>query len=181
MGPEGQGPRRRRGRVGGRRRLNLKVSETPATAFLKKNAVAFSEHPYAYEEKGGTRVSAEKLGVDEHAVVKTLVMEDEDKKPLVVLMHGDRDVSTKNLARQIGRKRVEPCKPEVAERHSGYQVGGTSPFGLRKAMPVFVEKSILDLPRIYINGGRRGFLVAIDPQELLRVAKATPVDVALAK
>ena len=119
--------------------------------------------------------------MDEHAVVKTLVMEDEDKKPLVVLMHGDRDVSTKNLARQIGRKRVEPCKPEVAERHSGYQVGGTSPFGLRKAMPVFVEKSILDLPRIYINGGRRGFLVAIDPQELLRVAKATPVDVALAK
>ncbi|CAN5903687.1 hypothetical protein BH11MYX4_BH11MYX4_32940 [soil metagenome] len=126
-------------------------------------------------------MSAEKLGVDEHAVVKTLVMEDEDKKPLVVLMHGDRDVSTKNLARQVGKKRVEPCKPEVAERHSGSRVVGQSPFGLRKAMPVFVEKSILDLPRIYINGGRRGFLVAIDPQELLRVAKATPVDVALAK
>lgn len=158
-----------------------KVSETPATAFLKKQRVAFTEHPYEYEERGGTRVSSEKLGVPEHVVVKTLVMEDEDKKPLVVLMHGDRDVSTKNLARQIGRKRVEPCKPEVAERHSGYQVGGTSPFGLRKPMPVFVEKTILDLDRIYINGGRRGFLVAIDPKELLRVVGATPVEVALDK
>jgi Cys-tRNA(Pro) deacylase len=126
-------------------------------------------------------VSSEKLGVDEHAVVKTLVMEDDEKKPLVVLMHGDRDVSTKNLARQIGKKRVEPCKPEVAERHSGYQVGGTSPFGLRKPMPVFVEKSVLDLPRIYINGGRRGFLVGIDPKELVRVVSAKPVDVALEK
>ena len=123
----------------------MRVSETPATAFLKKNAVAFTEHPYAYEAQGGTRVSAEKLGVDEHVVVKRLVMEDEDRKPLVVLMHGDRDVSTKNLGRQIGKKRVEPCKPEVAERHSGYQVGGTSPFGLRKPLPVFVEKTILDL------------------------------------
>ncbi|MDF2693113.1 MAG: Transcriptional regulator, partial [Labilithrix sp.] len=111
------------------------VSETPATAFLKKNGVAFTEHPYEYEERGGTRVSAEKLGVPEHAVVKTLVMEDEEKKPLVVLMHGDREVSTKNLARQIGKKRVEPCSPDVAQRHSGYQVGGTSPFGLRKPMP----------------------------------------------
>ena len=119
--------------------------------------------------------------MNEHAVVKTLVMEDEAKKPLVVLMHGDRDVSTKNLARQIGKKRVEPCKPDVAERHSGYQVGGTSPFGLRKALPIFVERSILALPRIYINGGRRGFLVAIDPQELVRVVQATPVDVALEK
>jgi Cys-tRNA(Pro) deacylase len=153
------------------------VSETPATAFLKKHGVTFGEHPYEYEERGGTRVSSERLGVDEHAVVKTLVMEDEDKKPLVVLMHGDREVSTKNLARQIGKKRVEPCKPEVAERHSGYQVGGTSPFGLRKVMRVYVERTVLDLPRIYINGGRRGFLVSIDPKELLRVA-ATPVEVA---
>jgi Cys-tRNA(Pro) deacylase len=157
------------------------VSETPATAFLKKNAVAYSEHPYDYETQGGTRVSSEKLGVDEHAVVKTLVMEDEERKPLVVLMHGDRDVSTKNLARQIGKKRVEPCKPEVAERHSGYQVGGTSPFGLRKPMPIFVEKSILDLAKIFINGGRRGFLVGIDPKELVRVVAAKPVDVALEK
>ena len=152
---------------------------TAATAFLKKHGVTFTEHPYDYEEKGGTRMSSEKLGVDEHVVVKTLVMEDEDKKPLVVLMHGDREVSTKNLARQIGRKRVEPCKPEVAERHSGYQVGGTSPFGLRKPMPVYVEKTILDLDRIYINGGRRGFLVAIDPKELVRVVAAKPVEVAL--
>jgi Cys-tRNA(Pro) deacylase len=157
------------------------VSETPATAFLKKNGVAFTEHPYDYEERGGTRVSAEKLGVDEHSVVKTLVMEDEDKKPLVVLMHGDCEVSTKNLARQIGKKRVEPCTPDVAQRHSGYQVGGTSPFGLRKAMSIYVERTILDLARIYINGGRRGFLVAIDPNELVRVSKATPVDVALAR
>lgn len=148
---------------------------------MKKNAVAYTEHPYDYEDKGGTRVSSEKLGIDEHAVVKTLVMEDDEKKPLVVLMHGDRDVSTKNLARQIGKKRVEPCKPEVAERHSGYQVGGTSPFGLRKPMPVFVEKSVLDLERIYINGGRRGFLVGIDPKELVRVVGAKPVDVALEK
>jgi Cys-tRNA(Pro) deacylase len=156
-----------------------KVSETPATVFLKKHGVAFTEHPYDYEERGGTRVSAEKLGVPEHEVVKTLVMEDEDKKPLIVLMHGDREVSTKNLARQIGKKRVEPCKPEVAERHSGYQVGGTSPFGLRKPMPVYVERTILDIDRIYINGGRRGFLVAIDPKELVRAVGATPVDVAL--
>jgi Cys-tRNA(Pro) deacylase len=155
------------------------VSETPATAFLKKSGVAFTEHPYEYEERGGTRVSAEKLGVPEHVVVKTLVMEDEEKKPLVVLMHGDREVSTKNLARQCGRKRVEPCSPDVAQRHSGYQVGGTSPFGLRKPMPIYVERTILDLGRIYINGGRRGFLVAIDPKELVRVSKATPVDVAL--
>jgi Cys-tRNA(Pro) deacylase len=155
------------------------VSETPAMAFLKKHGVAFTEHPYEYVEHGGTRVSAERLGVPEHAVVKTLVMEDEAKKPLVVLMHGDREVSTKNLARQIDRKRVEPCKPEVAERHSGYQVGGTSPFGLRKPMPVFVEETILALGRIYINGGRRGFLVGIDPKELVRVVSARPVSVAL--
>lgn len=161
--------------------MSKHVSETPATAFLKKHGVAFTEHPYEYVERGGTRVSSEKLGVPEHVVIKTLVMEDEDKKPLVVLMHGDREVSTKNLARQIGRKRVEPCAPEVAQRHSGYQVGGTSPFGLRKPMPIYAERTIFDLDRIYINGGRRGFLVAIDPKELLRVVKATPVDVALEK
>jgi Cys-tRNA(Pro) deacylase len=155
------------------------VSETPATAFLKKNKVAFTEHPYDYEERGGTRVSSEKLGVPEHVVVKTLVMEDDEKKPLIILMHGDREVSTKNLARQIGKKRVEPCSPDVAQRHSGYQVGGTSPFGLRKPMPIYVEKTILVLERIYINGGRRGFLVALDPKELVRVSKATPVEVAL--
>ena len=156
------------------------MSETPATAFLEKHGVAFTEHPYAYVERGGTRASSEALGVDEHAVVKTLVMEDESKKPLVVLMHGDREVSTKNLARQTSRKRIEPCKPEVAERHSGYQVGGTSPFGLRKAMPIYVEESVLALERIYINGGRRGFLVGIDPRELVRVLGAIPVHVALA-
>ena len=155
------------------------VSETPATAFLKKNGVAFTEHPYEYEERGGTRVSSEKLGVPEHAVIKTLVMEDDEKKPLVVLMHGDREVSTKNLARQVGKKRVEPCAPDVAQRHSGYQVGGTSPFGLRKPMPIYVERTVLALERIYINGGRRGFLVGIDPNELVRVSKAVPVDVAL--
>lgn len=156
-----------------------RVSETPATALLKKNKVAFTEHPYEYEERGGTRVSSEKLGVPEHEVVKTLVMQDEDKRPLVVLMHGDREVSTKNLARQIGKKRIEPCKPEVAERHSGYQVGGTSPFGLRKPMPVYVEQTIFALRRIYINGGRRGLLVAIDPKELVRLVGARPVEVAL--
>ena len=155
------------------------MSETPATAFLKKHGVAFTEHAYPYVERGGTKASSEALGVDEHHVVKTLVMEDEAKKPLIVLMHGDREVSTKNLARQASRKRVESCKPEVAERHSGYQVGGTSPFGLRKAMPVFVERSILSLERIYINGGRRGFLVCIDPNEIVRVLGAKQVDVAL--
>ena len=155
------------------------MSETPATAFLKKHGVAFTEHAYAYVERGGTKASSEALGVDEHRVIKTLVMEDEARKPLIVLMHGDREVSTKNLARQASKKRVEPCKPDVAERHSGYQVGGTSPFGLRKAMPVFVQRSILSLERIWINGGRRGFLVCIDPNEIVRVLGAKPVDVAL--
>ena len=155
------------------------MSETPATAFLKKHGVAFTEHAYAYVERGGTKASSDALGVDEHVVVKTLVMEDEAKKPLIVLMHGDKEVSTKNLARQASRKRVEPCKSDVAERHSGYQVGGTSPFGLRKAMPVFVERSILSLERIYINGGRRGFLVCIEPNEIVRVLGAKAVDVAL--
>jgi len=159
--------------------LGKHVSETPATSFLKQKGVAFGEHPYPYVEKGGTAASASALGVDEHAVVKTLVMEDEDKKPLIVLMHGDREVSTKNLARQLGKKTVSPCKPEVAERHSGYQVGGTSPFGTRKAMPIYVEKTILDLERIYINGGRRGFLVSIAPSVLVETLGAKPVSVAL--
>ena len=155
------------------------ISETPATQWLRKHQVVFSEHPYAYEEHGGTSVSARELGVPEHHVVKTLVMQDEAAKPLIVLMHGDCKVSTKNLARGIGCKSVEPCKPEVAQRHSGYMIGGTSPFGTRKAMPVYVEASILELPRIYINGGRRGFLVSLAPQVLLDLLNAKPVRCAL--
>ena len=139
---------------------------TPATAFLRSRGIAFTEHSYEYVERGGTAVSADSLGVPEHEVVKTLVMQDEHAKPLIVLMHGDRKVSTKNLARQAGRKSIEPCRPELAQRHTGYQVGGTSPFGLRKALPVFVERSILELPQIYINGGRRGFLVCISSKDL---------------
>ncbi|MEY8879467.1 MAG: Cys-tRNA(Pro) deacylase [Leptothrix sp. (in: b-proteobacteria)] len=154
------------------------VSETPATQFLRAQKVVFSEHPYDYVEHGGTAESARQLGVDEHAVVKTLVMQDQDAKPLVVLMHGDAQVSTKNLARQIGAKKVEPCKPEVAQRHSGYLVGGTSPFGFRKAVPVYVEAGILALPRIYINGGRRGYLVGIDPAVLTAQLGAVAVTVA---
>lgn len=153
--------------------------ETPATKFLKAHKVAFSTHLYAYEEHGGTKVSARELNVDEHAVVKTLVMEDEHAKPLIVLMHGDCKVSTKELARQVGCKKVEPCKPEVANRHSGYLVGGTSPFGTKKAMPVFIEKGILSLSVIYINGGRRGFLVGIHPHDLLRVLQPKVVEAAL--
>lgn len=156
------------------------VSETPATQFLRRQGIVFTEHPYAYEEHGGTAVSARELGVDEHSVVKTLVMQDDAAKPLIVLMHGDRKVSTKNLARQAGCKSVEPCKPEVANRHSGYLIGGTSPFGTRKAMPVYVEESILGLERIYINGGRRGYLVGIDPKVLLTSLQAKPVNCALA-
>jgi Cys-tRNA(Pro) deacylase len=152
------------------------VADTPATVFLKKNGVAYTVHEY---ERGGTSVSSSSLKVPEHHVVKTLVMQDEDAKPLIVLMHGDRKVSTKNLARQAGRKRVEPCKPEVAQRHSGYQVGGTSPFGTRKALPVFMERTILDLPELYINGGRRGFLVKITPAELVRVLQPQLVEAAL--
>lgn len=155
------------------------VSETPATQFLRKHAIAFTEHPYQYEEHGGTEVSARELGVDEHHVVKTLVMQDEAAKPLIVLMHGDRKVSTKNLARQIGCKSVEPCKPEVASRHSGYMVGGTSPFGTRKAMPVYVEESILALDKIYINGGRRGYLVGIVPTVMQTVLPVKAVNCAL--
>jgi Cys-tRNA(Pro) deacylase len=155
------------------------MADTPATVFLKKSGVAFTEHEYEYVEHGGTQVSSSSLNVPEHEVVKTLVMEDEERKPLIVLMHGDCKVSTKNLARQAGRKRIEPCKPDVAQRHSGYQVGGTSPFGTRKALPVFMERSILDLERIYINGGRRGFLVRVAPRELVRVLAPQLVEVAL--
>ncbi|GGC84537.1 Cys-tRNA(Pro)/Cys-tRNA(Cys) deacylase [Undibacterium terreum] len=155
------------------------VSETQATQFLRKQGVIFSDHPYDYEEHGGTSVSARELGVDEHHVVKTLVMQDEAAKPLIVLMHGDRKVSTKNLARQIGCKSVEPCKPDVAQRHSGYMIGGTSPFGTKKAMPVYVEKSILDLDKIYINGGRRGYLIGINPAVLGTALHAKPVECAL--
>jgi len=151
---------------------------TPATQFLAKHGVRYTVHEYEYVEHGGTAVSSESLGVPEHEVVKTLVMEDEEKKPLIVLMHGDRMVSTKELARQSARKRIEPCTPESAQRHTGYQIGGTSPFGTRKSLPVFVERSILDLPAIYINGGRRGFLVRISTQDLVRVLKPTAVDVA---
>jgi Cys-tRNA(Pro) deacylase len=155
------------------------VADTPATVFLKANRVAYTEHEYDYVEHGGTEVSARSLGVAEHVVVKTLVMQDERAKPLIVLMHGDRKVSTKNLARQADRKRIEPCKPEVAQRHSGYQVGGTSPFGTRKALPVFMERSILELPELYINGGRRGFLVKIRTADLVRVLSPRLVDAAL--
>ena len=155
------------------------VSETPATQWLKAHGVVFTEHPYAYLEHDGTEHSAASLGLDEHMVVKTLVMQDQDARPLIVLMHGDCKVSTKNLARQIGAKTVEPCKPEVASRHSGYLVGGTSPFGTRREMPVYVEESILALPRIAINGGRRGYLVGIDPQVCTTVLGARPVQCAL--
>lgn len=151
------------------------VSETPATQMLKRAGVAFTEHVYDYVEHGGTAESSKQLGVDEHAVVKTLVMQDEKAEPLIVLMHGDRTVSLKELARQIPCKKVEPCKPEVAQRHSGYQVGGTSPFGVRKAMPVFVEAGILALPKICINGGRRGYLVGIEPRVLTDLLGARPV------
>ena len=152
------------------------MSAIGAIPVLRKHGVVFNEHTYRYEERGGTAVSSRELGVSEHSVIKTLVMEDENKQPLIVLMHGDREVSTKNLARQIGRKTVTPCAPEVAQRHSGYQVGGTSPFGTRKTMPIFMERSIADLERIYINGGRRGFLVSMPPAELVRVLSPVPVD-----
>ncbi len=155
------------------------VSETPATAWLRAQGIAFTEHVYDYVERGGTEESARQLGIDEHAIVKTLVMQDERREPLIVLMHGDRQVSTKNLARGIGAKSVEPCQPEVAQRHSGYQVGGTSPFGLRKPMPVYVEESVLALPRVCINGGRRGFLVGIDPAVLTGPLGAKPVSCAI--
>lgn len=155
------------------------VSETPATQWLKAQGIAYTEHAYDYVDHGGTAESAKQLGWDEHAVVKTLVMQDDQAEPLIVLMHGDRQVSTKNLAREIGVKSVEPCKPEVAQRHSGYLVGGTSPFGTRKAMRVFVEAGVLDLPRILINGGKRGYLVGIEPAVLTGPLGARAVRCAL--
>lgn len=153
--------------------------ETPATRLLKQLRIPFSTHLYEYEAHGGTTVSARELNLPQHAIVKTLVMQDEDTTPLIVLMHGDRTVSTKELARQAGCKRIETCKPEVAHRHSGYLVGGTSPFATRKKMPVFMEKTILDLPLIYINGGRRGFLVGLHPHDILRVLEPTLISAAL--
>jgi Cys-tRNA(Pro) deacylase len=158
------------------------VSKTPstsATRLLREHGVAFTEHLYRYEERGGTRVSAVALGVDEHQVVKTLILEDDERQPLIVLMHGDRDVSLKTLARVIGKKAAEMCDPKTAQRHSGYLVGGTSPFGTRRQMPVYVERSILGLDRIYINGGARGFLVGITPADLVRLLAPTPIEVAI--
>ena len=157
------------------------VSETRATTFLREHGVPFSEHVYDYVEHGGTAESSRQLGVEEHSVVKTLVMQDQDGKPLVILMHGDREVSLKNLAREIGAKRVEPCKPEVAQRHSGYLVGGTSPFATRKPLAIFVERTVLSLPLIYINGGRRGYLVGMDPKKLIDLLHAQPVDCAASR
>jgi Cys-tRNA(Pro) deacylase len=154
-----------------------KQSVTPAVRLLKQHKIEFSEHPYNYEERGGTAASARALGVDEHSVVKTLIFEDSDGHPLIVLMHGDMQVSAKNLARHIGAKSVQPCKPEVADKHSGYIVGGTSPFATRKAMPVYLEKTILELPKIYINGGRRGYLLGIAPADVVKVLAPTLVAV----
>jgi len=153
---------------------------TNALRVLREHAVAWTDHPYAYEERGGTTVSARELGVPEHQVIKTLVMEDERRQPMIVLMHGDREVSTKNLARHLGVKTVSPCDPVVADRHSGYQVGGTSPFGTRRAMPVYMQSTIADLPRIYVNGGRRGYLVGLVPADAIRVLKPVLVDIATA-
>ena len=157
-----------------------KLPVTAAVRSLREHGVAFTHHPYDYEERGGTAVSARELGVPEHQVIKTLVMEDDAKRPLVVLMHGDREVSTKNLARLIGVKTVSPCAPAVADRHSGYQVGGTSPFGTRRAMPVYAQASIATLPYVYVNGGRRGYLVGMPPAELIRVLAPVVADIAAA-
>ena len=151
---------------------------TQAVRMLREHGVAFTDHPYDYEERGGTAVSARELGVPEHACIKTLIMEDDARRPMIVLMHGDREVSTKNLARAIGAKSVQPCAPAVADRHSGYQVGGTSPFGTRRAMPVYLQRTIADLPYLYVNGGRRGYLVGMTPAELIRVLQPTPLDIA---
>jgi Cys-tRNA(Pro) deacylase len=156
-----------------------KAPMTPAVRALRQAAVDFTEHPYTYVEHGGTAAFARQYAVDEHLVIKTLVMEDDAKKPFVVLMHGDREVSTKELARTLGVKAVHPCSPETAERHSGYQVGGTSPFGLRKPLPIYVEESVLSLPVIYVNGGKRGFIVGLDPKDLNRALKPIPVRVAI--
>ncbi len=158
--------------------MSTKYPVTQAIRALRAANVAFEAHEYAYVEKGGTSASSAALGVPEHAVIKTLVLEDDAREPLVVLMHGDKQVSTRNLARQIGARSVQPCRPEVADRHSGYQVGGTSPFGTKRAMKVYMERTILELPRIWINGGRRGFLVSLDPKEAARVLQPVLVDVA---
>jgi len=158
---------------------NDKTPVTPAVRMLRAHKVAFSDHPYAYEEKGGTAVSARELGVDERSVVKTLVMEDESRNPLIILMHGNMQVSTKELARAIGVKQISPCTPEMAQKHTGYLVGGTSPFGTRREMPVYLEKSIAELERIYINGGKRGYLVGMAPVELIRVLQPIPVTVGI--
>lgn len=157
-----------------------KTPVTPAVRALRDHQVAFTDHLYTYEERGGTAVSARELGVDEHAVVKTLVMEDETRRPMVVLMHGDMQVSTKELARVIGVKAIAPCNPDIAQKHSGYMVGGTSPFGTRKAMPVYMERSILDLDRIWINGGKRGYLVGLDPKDAAGMLDPTLVQVGIA-
>lgn len=158
--------------------MNTKhFSETPATAALKKLAIDFTQHSYSYVDHGGTTESAKQLGVEEHCVIKTLVMQTETAKPLIILMHGDCTVSTKNLARCIGAKKVEPCSPDTAQRHTGYQVGGTSPFGIKKAMPIYAERTLFDLPHIYINGGKRGYLVRIHPHMLLKIS-AIAVDCA---
>ena len=155
-----------------------KYPVTGAVRVLREHGVSFTHHPYAYEERGGTEVSARELRVDEHAVVKTLVMEDEAKRPVIVLMHGDREVSTKSLARLVGVKTIAPCAPATADRHSGYQVGGTSPFGTRRRMPVYMQRTLADLPYLYINGGRRGYLVGMHPSELVRVLAPTLADIA---
>jgi Cys-tRNA(Pro) deacylase len=155
-----------------------KFPVTNAVRVLREHGVAFTHHPYEYEARGGTEVSARELGVSEHAVIKTLVMEDDAKRPLVVLMHGDREVSTKNLARTLGVKTISPCEPAVADRHSGYQVGGTSPFGTRRTMPVYMQRTIADLPYLYVNGGRRGYLVGMAPADLVRALEPTLVDAA---
>lgn len=155
-----------------------KIPSTPALRLLSKRGVAFELHPYDYVEHGGSAASSLALGVDEHHVVKTLIFEDAERSPLIILMHGDRSVSAKELARQLGTRSTRPCDPKVAEKHSGYRVGGTSPFGVRKRMPVYVERSVLALPKIWINGGARGVLVSLDPQVLTELLAATPVDVA---
>jgi len=156
-----------------------KTPVTPAIRLLKQSLVEFTEHLYTYEERGGTAVSARELGVDEHQIIKTLVMEDENKTPLIVLMHGDLEVSTKDLARHIGVKTIKPCAPEVADKHSGYQVGGTSTFATRKAMPVYLEQSILSLEKIYLNGGKRGFLVGLSPRTLIELLNPVMVEVGI--
>ena len=159
--------------------MTEKFPITPAVRALRKAQVAFDSHLYEYEDKGGTESSAQALHVEEHGVIKTLIMEDDQKQPLVVLMHGDKQVSTKQLARLLGRKTITPCSPEVAQKHSGYLVGGTSPLGTRQAMPVYMEQTIAELPQIYINGGKRGYLVSLSPQELIRILKPTLVQVAI--